>query len=187
MMRLYPILARRHVLLVSFCSALVLMILLQATANERGGSSVFSLQLAFTADNFRAVLESWSADGITHFQQTLWLDYLFPLAYACSLAGIIARLRPAQGDVQPPRLPLVLFTASFLAALADYTENTLHLIILSDTAALSAPLILPASIAATLKWGLITIDFLAIIYYLGKKALDAIARHNVHKPTKEIP
>ncbi len=182
---LYRMLSRNRALLAAGLSALVLMVLLQANANERGGTSVFGLQLAFTVENFRAVLDTWGAAGIGHFRGTLWLDYLFPAAYACLLAGIIARLNPAE-ETPPGRLPRTLFAACFLAALSDYTENTLHLVILADPASLSAPLILLASIAAALKWALITIAFLAIIYYLVKKALYAKRNHPSRKmPTKE--
>src|SRR5262245_65816710 len=47
--------------------------------------NVISLQLAFTVNDFKAILNRWS--DISLFKETLWkIDFIFPVAYAGLLA-----------------------------------------------------------------------------------------------------
>ena len=64
------ILADRRILITAGLCALALMLLLQGTASARGGDSVFALQLAFTVENFRAVIDSWGAGGAARARGT---------------------------------------------------------------------------------------------------------------------
>ena len=130
---------------------------------------IVTLQLAFTTENFQAVLDQWGEAGIALFQQTMWLDYLFPIAYAVFLGSAVARLTIRKDEAPSRRLPLSLTIMPFVAALCDYTENTLHLIILANPADLSAPLVLLASVAAAIKWLLIVVVFWGIIYFLASR------------------
>jgi len=50
---------------------------------EVAGSSVRALE----------ILDQWGEAGRTLFVQTVWLDYLYPLAYAALFAGALAKAR----------------------------------------------------------------------------------------------
>lgn len=169
MARLYRTLTDSRITLIAAVAAAVLLALLWALAGTSGGGmSVIGLQLAFTPENFLAVVEGWGAAGVAQFQQTIWLDYLFPVAYAVLLASLLARLtfRP---DRPPDRVRLALFTLPFVAALCDYLENALHLILLADPPVFPAGTVLLASVVAAIKWVLIGLSAAVIVLLLVRR------------------
>ena len=98
------------------------------TANE----TPFRLQLAWTADNFKNVLTDWSTKNpqaaAIYKNENLKLDLIFPLVYSFLIASAYAWGRGTSAldsrfDYRFP--PLVV-----LMALADYSENALHLYLL---------------------------------------------------------
>lgn len=90
--------------------------------------NVLDLQLAFSPDRFRAVLQTWY--DISVFKRSVrQIDFLFPLAYAGLLAFAYAWSRRNR---QPRWWDKILFLSPMLAALCDYCENTLHLHLLRD-------------------------------------------------------
>lgn len=131
-----------------------------------GAPGVVALELAFSADAFRNIIAQWGAAGVQAYRvSTLCFDYWFPVAYALLLASLIALLAARSGRV-PARLRLSLFALPFLAALLDWIENTLHLILLRDPHHISTPVVFIASVAAAIKWGLIALSVLVIIFLM---------------------
>lgn len=131
-----------------------------------GGPSQIALQLAFSEDAFGRIVAQWGAEGVrTYRDVTLGLDYLFPIAYALCLSGAIAWLTRARGR-DPTRLELALFAMPWVAALLDWVENTLHLLLLGDLTRISAAPVLLASLAAAAKWCLMLLSALTILYSL---------------------
>lgn len=132
--------------------------------------SVDKLQLAFSERRFADILTQWGPDAVEQYRASLWLDFVFPPLYAVFLASAVAVLTAPQ-----PGAPLSLHRVWFVLPLAavpfDYAENALHLIILRDTEQLSAGLILLASVAAAIKWGLLAAALLAVVYFFGRRAL----------------
>ncbi len=132
--------------------------------------SVDRLQLAFSKDRFQDVITQWGPDAVSQYRDSLWLDFVFPLVYAVFLASAVAVL-----TIHQPGAPLPLHRFWFVAPCAavpfDYAENILHLIILRDTDHLSAPLILLASLAAAIKWTLLALVLLAVVYFFMRRAL----------------
>lgn len=169
MARLYHALTDPRITWIAAVAAAVLLVLLWALAGASGGGmSVIGLQLAFTPENFLAVVEGWGAAGVAQFQQTIWLDYLFPVAYAVLLASLLARLT-AWPDRPPDRARLILFALPFVAALCDYLENALHLILLSDPPVFPAGTVLLASVVAAIKWVLIGLSAVVIVLLLIRR------------------
>ena len=91
------------------------------------------LQRAWSADNFKQVLEEWSGNNSRAAEIYKWdnlvkLDLLFPLIYASYFAFAYAW---ARGVTRPAsRWDYFFFLAPFCAALFDYCENGLHLYLL---------------------------------------------------------
>jgi hypothetical protein len=134
------------------------------TAPPSGAPGALALQLAFTKSAFRDVLNRWGPEAVASYRDWLWLDYLFPLVYAIFLSSAIATLSTRRG--QPPAAAhRALFVLPFLAVPFDTLENTLHLVLLRDPAHLAAGVILVASVAAAIKWGLIACSAAAIAYW----------------------
>ncbi|GAB4504990.1 MAG: penicillin acylase family protein [Anaerolineales bacterium] len=116
-----------------------------------GAPSIFDLQLAFTVERFQFVMAQWGAAAMQAYVTSMWLDYLYPIAYTLALGGWLAVLTRRAGRA-PSRPALVLFAAPFLAALLDYVENSLHLLMLAVLHATPAALVFLASLAAAIKW-----------------------------------
>ena len=134
-----------------------------------GAPSILDLQLAFTAARFQSVMAQWGEAAMQAYVQGMWLDYLYPLAYALALAAWIAAL--THRSAQPPaRWQLTLFALPFLAAALDYVENTTHLLMLSVLHSTPAALVLLASLAAAAKWTLAAVSFLVILALALRKA-----------------
>ena len=56
----------------------------------QGAQGIFALQLAFFPLKFVSILDSWGGQGVQVFTGTMWLDFIFPLAYAFFFSGCLA-------------------------------------------------------------------------------------------------
>ncbi|MFZ5883786.1 MAG: penicillin acylase family protein [Chloroflexota bacterium] len=138
-----------------------------------GAPTIFDLQLAFTAEKFQSVLAAWGEPNVRDYVSGMWLDFLYPLAYALALSSWLAVLthRP---DHPPARLTLTLFSAPFLAALLDYIENSLHLLMLTVLHETPAALVFLASLAAAVKWTLAGLAILLIFFLVLIRAFRSL-------------
>lgn len=147
------------------------------TARPAGSPGAVALQLAFSKEAFTRIIAEWGPAGVRAYQRsTLGLDYLFPIAYALCLASSIAWLASRPGR-EPDSVVPALFGLPWVAAALDWIENTLHLILLGDVHHPSASLVLLASIAAAIKWGLIAFSVLVVLYLIlrnieARRAID---------------
>jgi hypothetical protein len=126
-----------------------------------GSPGIVALQLAFSAQTFSNIVLQWGAEGVRAYRTaTVLVDYWFPVAFSLFLASVITLLSFRPG--KPPWPSLVALP--FIAALFDWAENTVHLMVLRDLTHISATLVLVASIAAAVKWGLIAVSVVVIVY-----------------------
>jgi len=92
----------------------------------------------------------------------LWVDYLFIFSYIGFLSNLLGSLlRGIDYD-----RALTLFSIPIIAGVLDIIENTLLLFQLQNTGSLSTVLIFLASSAALVKFILIAITIVLILYYL---------------------
>lgn len=131
------ILTSRITLALSFTGTVILSYILlgidQRLAND--GMGVVYLQLSFTSFNFRGVLLSWGPEGIELFLSTIWLDFIFPVAYSLLLSSTASLLLRQRTISENPSIAGFMYAACFapfVAAAFDYIENLLHIIIISN-------------------------------------------------------
>jgi hypothetical protein len=143
-------------LAVAAVSLLVSAALFVAMRNRLGSlaPNIVWLQLTFTEDAFRRVLDRWGQDGVRRFNSHFPLDYSFLITYAifgASLGTWIAS-QAAPGAFGAAWLPGLLPAA----ALCDAVENRLHQRHLAAAAgSLPRAGFLAAGLAASAKWLLI--------------------------------
>ncbi len=128
------------------------------------GMGVIYLQLAFIKEYFIPVVASWGTQGMDLFLRTIWLDFLLPPAYALVLSSfyaLIVRGGGAASDQAIKKIDLVHFLLPAAAALCDYTENIIHIVILSWRW-YSGWMIAAGSTAALIKWALLAYMVLAL-------------------------
>jgi hypothetical protein len=94
----------------------------------------------------------------------MWLDFIFPLAYAFLFSGLLARFL---GENAAGKTALVIFLP-FAAAVFDYFENILHLVIVASQP-YKLGLVLTASLAASIKWVLLLLVILLLVWLFLKK------------------
>ena len=83
--------------MVALCGVLTVLFMLYFSGMERaapgGTPGVMELELAFTEGRFNAIIDQWAeAGGLAVQQRNLWLDLLFPFAYAGFLTGLLGLL-----------------------------------------------------------------------------------------------
>jgi hypothetical protein len=157
-------LAQRRVVLVALFVTLGFFVYfgLTGTASENA-PTVFSLQLAFTEERFSEIVDQWrDADLLQIRKRNMWIDLLFPIAYAFCLSSMLAWSRLEPREKPAPTLKLLL-TMPFVGGAFDWAENGLHLFLLTDASDYSASLIFLASIAASVKWLLVGVAFVVSV------------------------
>jgi hypothetical protein len=168
--------SRRRVLVV--CGVLSVAFLLFFAATERqapeGTPGMLDLELAFSGARFDEIVARWDETGVLEMERrNLWIDLLFPLVYSLFLSGLLGALALPPGT-QPGKGLTLLLTFPFLAGVLDWLENGLELFLLGQGSARSAFLVLLSSSAAAVKWALLVVCALAIVYHLGRRAFQAV-------------
>ncbi|MGC8786355.1 MAG: hypothetical protein ACP5Q1_02900 [Anaerolineae bacterium] len=137
-------------------------------ARPPGTAGVVALQLAFSAEAFQSIVKQWGASGVQAYRvSTLYVDSWFPIVYASLLASLIALLTHKLGKAFDK--VTLFFTLPFVATLLDWVENALHLILLRNPDRFSPMLVLVASLAAAIKWGIIGFSALLVLYFLAQR------------------
>jgi hypothetical protein len=144
------------------------------SAAPEGTPGTIQLELAFSEDRFSSIVGQWSEAGTLQIQErNLWIDLLFPVAYAIFLSSLLAWLA-IRSDAEPSLGFIILLALPFVAGLFDWLENALLLVLLRDPSSFSQPLIFFSSIAASVKWILILVSVLAIVYYIFRKVVGLV-------------
>ena len=139
-----------------FWSALIMMLTIQTYMGyllRDVGTELISLQLTVDAEVFQGILSTWTPAQWAQYQSHFLPDFFYPLAYGAVLASLMAKMMGRHRLSHRWRWFLWL---PAVAVLADYSENSLHLI-MSNQALLTVPELVPIAFGfALLKWGLLT-------------------------------
>ena len=87
---MYIAFTARSAVLISLALTAVLAILLSRVDTLMAGPDgmgVVYLQLSFSRVNFESVIASWGPGGMYIFLQSIWLDFIYPPAYATLLSS----------------------------------------------------------------------------------------------------
>ena len=182
MERLYRRVARARMVGISLLLTVLAFVVFAGfdRARPAGTPGVVALELAFSEEAFRRITTQWGAEGVHAYRtSTIYIDYWFPIAYALLLSSLIAVLTVKPGET-PSRRQVTCFALPFIAGLFDWVENTLHLVLLRDPSNLSARLVLVASIAAAIKWGLVVLSILFILYITLDNIRDRLMTTSDH-------
>ncbi|NOY79126.1 MAG: hypothetical protein GXO76_14835 [Calditrichaeota bacterium] len=142
-------------------------------ATGGGANGILGLQFAFSADVARTIIRLWGSEGLSLIARTMWIDYIYPLFYATFLASTISYFCETWAMFR--QWVRILFAiVPFFAALLDYVENTLHLIIFSQFPEISGTAVFWASVAASIKWLLVGWSILVILYLVIYQAVKTV-------------
>ncbi|OZC35876.1 hypothetical protein B9Q17_12410 [Marinobacter vinifirmus] len=152
---------------------LVIAVLNQSLKTEAAPQGIFSFQLAATAEQSSAILQSWGQENLAFAKLSLWLGLLFTVAWLASLLQLtrhFTRDRPGIRERKVARWVRVLFV---IAGLCDVAENS---VLLNNLATPTDAMSSSAAILALVK---ITGVMLGIA---GLVVIRAARRHPLSQP-----
>lgn len=171
--RIAVAIAKPWVVIISMAVTVSLLMILRRIDHVIAGETgmgVLYLQLSFLKEFFVPVVASWGNRGIDIFLRTVWLDFILPLSYALLLSSfysLVAKNRPLSDPADMPRRDRINLLIPAAAAICDFCENGIHIIILSNRWFFEW-LIAAGSVMALIKWALLAYTVLAIM----KRYLD---------------
>jgi hypothetical protein len=128
--------------------------------------TIVSFELAWTPLQAEKLFAAWGAPGQRVARESLLIDFAYMPAYALLFAGLVlVEARRSAGRVQ--RLGLSLALVPFAAWLCDAVENVALLNVLAAPASPSAPLLQLAGLSASLKFLLLLVCVLYIVFALA--------------------
>ena len=155
MLSFYKKLGKLPVILITGAVAILLMLYFQMAFSQylpEGAPGYMSLQLSISVERFSEVLDIWGPENVLRYQYSMWADFLFPLSYAVLFTSLLVWIGRHRERSQ---FEQTVWFAPSLAALMDYVENILHMILLTKGAPYSPQLVLFSSNAAMVKWVLL--------------------------------
>lgn len=155
MLSFFKKLANLPVILISATVSVLLMVYFQTAFIQHlpeGAPGYMALQLSSSVERFNEVLNIWGPENTLRYQHSMWADFLFPISYAVLFTGLLVRVGRHREQTQ---FEQTVWCAPALAAILDYVENILHLILLTKGAPYSPQLVQFASTVAMIKWVLL--------------------------------
>ena len=161
--------------IVASCGVLTVLFLLYFSATERaapqGTPGVIELELAFTAERFNSIVDQWAEAGTLVVQRrNLWLDLLFPFAYAGLLTGLLGILALSSSGERKLGLS-ILVSLPLIAGVLDWIENGLLIWLLGQGHYHGPILVFLMSTISLIKWLLLLLSGAVIIYQLVRRTI----------------
>ena len=130
--------------------------------------SIFSLQLAFTPDQFWRVIELWGIEGVSRYQSHFIYDFIHPFVYA--VLGYVWVRRTSLFNSMSLRTSRFFAVALPIAGFCDLVENTIHVYLLTHGPGFGLNLVPVSGTASAVKWSLAAIFAVALVTQ-GMRAL----------------
>jgi hypothetical protein len=172
------ILSKKSVIVISTLVTLIMftvvMFIVNPSIDGKNGMGVLELQLAFDKEAGIEIINSWTQSGIDNFNQLIFTDYIYALAYSIFFASILSVLILKKSKQNIFKYKSIVYLP-FIAGLFDWIENTLELLFINNPIEFSNILFFIHSIIASLKWIALPI----IVVYIIK--LSVQDRTNANK------
>jgi hypothetical protein len=130
-----------------------------------GDTGLIDLQLAFTKGRAEKILSAWGSAGQNHFLKTIWIDFIYPVAYALLLSSLIILIHGKKRFfLNDSKINLLLSMPAF-SALLDMIENVIEIVFVYNHDLISAKTFFVHSLIASLKWTLagVTVSYILVI------------------------
>lgn len=131
-----------------------------------GKTGFAGMQTTFSKAKLQTILDEWGKDGLIAYMNSMYVDFIFPFAYAIALASSVALVSTTKENAaEPTRLALTIFVLPLAAGLCDLIENGFHLILLPNLASFGGGLVFLSALASTIKFTLMLVTILSIAYF----------------------
>lgn len=153
---------------------LVVLVLIDGRMQDAGGHGIVSFELAGSSGRAGEILADWGADGRDAARLSLWLDYVYLVAYGTFLWLAIRALRDAarrRGWERFARPGGAIALLPLAGAACDAAEDAFLLLVLGGHGGSAAPVL--ATVFASVKFACVAI---ALLYLLGGLIVLGVAR-----------
>ncbi len=169
-LRLYHSLADVRLFLTSIPVVILFMIiftLFELQIDPNGPGAITAFQLAFSSHRAHELLNQWGYNGVNIFRISLFIDMIFPITYVLLLSSGIAYFskNSVNGNDVSSRV-LFVFSLPFIAALFDWAENFLQLVMITDTTFISDASAMLVGMYALLKFLFLGIAAIYLLYLI---------------------
>jgi len=151
----------------------IVMFFVNPSVDGGNGAGVIKLQLSFEKESGIKIINSWGQSGIENFNQWIFTDYIYALAYSVFFASLLSFLILKKGKETYLAYKSVVYLA-FIAGFFDWVENTIELLLVNNPSEVSNTLFFLHSIVASLKWAAIPIAVAYILVLLTKKNAHSV-------------
>jgi hypothetical protein len=159
---------RRRGLWISGIASAVLFLVLavvDARIQDSGGPGIVPFELAWSTDRATEILGQWGQSGRDAARLSLWIDYLYLIAYAAFLSLAVLAVRDAaqrRGWARYARPGTAIAVLPVVAAVCDAIEDAALLLVVGGHADSPAPAL--ATAFALVKFAALAV---ALVYLLG--------------------
>lgn len=131
-----------------------------------GKTGFAGMQTTFSKAKLQTILDEWGKYGLIAYMNSMYVDFIFPFAYAIALASSVALISTEKEKAATPtKMALAFFTLPLAAGVCDLIENSFHLILLPNLSAFGGGLVFLSALAATIKFVLMFITILGIAHF----------------------
>lgn len=146
---------------------IIVMFIINPMIDGKMGIEVIKLQLSFTTENGKSILNGWNEIGQQNFLKYIYTDYIYAFAYSIFLSSIYLN-KVLKNNIKIVGKHILILLLPFVAGLFDMIENTIEIFFIKNPNGFSELLFSFHSILASLKWLALPI----IIYYLIKRVKE---------------
>jgi hypothetical protein len=161
-------------LAVAVIGLFAVLVALDGRMQDAGGHGIVAFEVAFTSGKAHEIMSAWGSDGHDAAKLSLWLDFLYLIAYGLFLWLAVRALGDAlarRGRERLARPAAAIAVLPLIAAACDAVEDVFLLLVLGGHAdSLGPPL---AGSFASVKFLCMTI---AVVYVLAGLVVLALTR-----------
>jgi len=143
----------------------VIMFYVNPSIDSKNGLEVLYLQLSFEKEIGTQIVKSWTQTGINRFLELIWLDYIYALSYSIFFSSLLFKLQTINYKKS------MIIYIPFIAGILDAIENTFEILFLNNMEKFSNTLFFIHSLVASLKWLVLPIVLVLLVYYFKKNLL----------------
>jgi hypothetical protein len=143
---------------------IIVMFIINPLIDGKTGMGVIKLQLAFTTQNGKSILNGWNVIGQQNFLKYIYTDYIYAFAYSFFLSSLYLN-KVLKNNIKLKGKYLFIFILPFVAGLFDMIENTIEILFIKNPNGFPELLFSFHTILSSLKW----LGLPIILYFLIKR------------------
>ncbi len=143
---------------------IIVMFIINPLIDSKIGLEVIKLQLSFTTENGKEIINSWNEIGQQNFLKYIYTDYIYAFAYSIFLSSLYLN-KLLKNNIKLAGKHIFVLILPFIAGLFDMIENTIEIFFIKNPRDFSELLFAFHSVLSSIKWLILPL----MIYFLIKR------------------